>query len=104
MEAKGLKTLVAILETQKSRGWTAHNEFDYFTLCTTCGHWFDCRNPESLIKHQHTAATRIVVTTVTRTSSETISDPAIQFQNATSSPNAAIETPGPPPHTGDVKS
>ncbi len=45
---KGLKSLLATLEAQKSRGWTAHNELDYFRPCPTCGHWFDCRNPENL--------------------------------------------------------
>jgi hypothetical protein len=74
---KGLKNLLATLDAQKSRGWAAHNELDYFRPCPTCGHWFDCRNPENLFKHKHAATTSIVVTTIVQTSSGQICDPTI---------------------------
>lgn len=66
---KGLKSLLETLNAQKSRGWVAHNELDYFRPCPTCGHWFDCRNPENLIKHKHAPTASIVVTTIVQTSS-----------------------------------
>lgn len=87
---KGLRTLLATLEAHKSRGWAAHNEMDYFTLCPKCGHWFDCRNPESLVRHMHPTTTRIV-TTITQTSSTPVCDPIIPRQTSRSS--VAIETP-----------
>lgn len=94
---KGLTSLLATLKAQRSRGWAAHNELDYFTLCPTCGHWFDCRNPENLIKHEHTTTTRIVVTTVTQTSSEHICDPIVPTHDASANvpdvPNVPSKTP-----------
>ena len=88
---KGLKGFLAGMDARKSRGWTVHNEFDYFTLCPRCGHWFDCRNPESLVRHSHPATESIVVTTVVQ--SGEIGDAASQLQNQTSPSNVTIETP-----------
>jgi hypothetical protein len=100
---KGLRTLLAALEAHKSRGWAAHNEMDYFTLCPTCGHWFDCRNPESLVRHTHPTTVRIVAT-VTQRSSAPVCEPIIERQNPRS--NAAIETSDhlPDPPAGSAKS
>ncbi|WP_424630816.1 hypothetical protein [Bradyrhizobium sp. SYSU BS000235] len=96
---KGLRSLLAGLDTQKSRGWIAHNEFDYFTLCATCGHWFDCRNQDSLIRHKHATTTAsIVVTTITTSARKPIP------QGQGSSPTTA-EVPDLPPKTpaGEAK-
>ena len=102
---KGLKTLLAILEAQKLRGWAAHYELDYFKPCPTCGHWFDCRNPENLIKHKHTTTVSIVVTAIVSTPAK-ISDRVATRQNETSPSNVTIETPNVLPETpaGGAKS
>lgn len=94
---KGLKNLLAVLDAHKSRGWAAHNEFDYFTLCPTCGYWFDCRNPENLVKHKHTIAAGIAVTTIVQTSGVEIRDSALPLRN--SPPSIAVETPDLLPET-----
>ncbi|MEH2514044.1 hypothetical protein V1291_005398 [Nitrobacteraceae bacterium AZCC 1564] len=97
---KGLRGFLAGMDAQKSRGWAVHNELDYFTLCPRCGHWFDCRNPESLMKHQHATMANIIET-IAQTSGGEICDPAIQFQNQ---PSPSSETPHLPPETGVAKS
>src|SRR5262245_26445838 len=102
-EMKGLKTLQTILEAQKSRWWTAHNELDYFTLCPGCGHWFDYRNPESTIKHRHTMTASIVVTTIMPSGGQ-LGDPTIHPQKQTSPSSVTIASPGVRPETGEAKS
>jgi hypothetical protein len=89
--------LLAILEAKKSRGWIAHNEFDYFAQCPTCGSWYDFRNPQNLSKHTHSVTACIVV----ESSSETVSGTTLEFQ-CQSSPgpgtNVAAKAPAPLPN------
>jgi hypothetical protein len=72
-ETRGFENFQAILKAQRLRGWAAHNEFDYFKLCPACGHWFDCRTSESLMKHKCATRPDIVVTTIAQTFTDTIS-------------------------------
>jgi hypothetical protein len=90
----GLIKLMAVLQAQKSRGWIAHNEFDYFTLCPTCGSWFDCRDPTNLIKHKHDVTASIVVASVVQTSTHHARAANLDFPNQRlTGANVAAETP-----------
>lgn len=101
---EGLMKLMAVLQAQKSRGWIAHNEFDYFTLCPTCGSWFDCRDPTNLFKHKHDVTANIVVTSVIPTSTYDACAVHLDFSNQ-SSPESdiAAETPGLLPKVPDSR-
>jgi hypothetical protein len=90
---EGLIKLLAVLQAQKSRGWIAHNEFDYFTLCPACGSWFDCRDPKNLIKHKHDVPASIVVASEIQTSTVHACAATLEFQNQNSpESNVAAET------------
>ena len=97
---EGLIKLLAILEAKKSRGWIAHNEFDYFAQCPTCGSWYDFRNPQNLSKHTHSVTASIVV----QSSREYVSGTTLEFecQNLPrSGANAATKAPAPLPNATD---